>query len=332
MAATALLAAILACSPALPSTETAVPAGSGKATAAPPAEEPTARPTARPTQRPAPTPRPTARPQQESLVDLTLVNNFSEAICYVYLSPHSSDSWGQDWLGSDEVVQPGATRVFSTTPGEYDLRMERCDGSVLDEIYGLDLFQNTTWTFYGPEGDGGADVPFTTITVQNYTDTDVCWVYVTFADDPGWGDDWLGSDIIPAGAEYNLYVPPGSFDMRAEDCSGSPLDERFDVPISGATYTWTILGGGSVEAYTTLTLVNNTDIPVYYVYISPSSSSDWGGDWLGSDIIPAWSEYTFFLDVGTYDFMAQDSSGAVIAEQYGVYIGPEGITWTLYLE
>jgi hypothetical protein len=48
---------------------------------------------------------------------IVMVNQTDAPIYYVYISPCSSNDWGEDQLGSSEVVQPGATRTFTMSPG-----------------------------------------------------------------------------------------------------------------------------------------------------------------------------------------------------------------------
>jgi hypothetical protein len=78
--------------------------------------------------------------------ELELINNSSVAICYLYVSPSDSDEWGPDQLGENTVVDPGATFTLTgIEPGQYDMRVESCEGDSLEE-YGLDLTQNFTYT------------------------------------------------------------------------------------------------------------------------------------------------------------------------------------------
>ncbi|MBS7809816.1 hypothetical protein [Roseococcus pinisoli] len=54
-----------------------------------------------------------------------LENSTSNIINNVYASPTSNNSWGNDRLGSNEVIQAGASRDFQLPPGEcmYDVRV-----------------------------------------------------------------------------------------------------------------------------------------------------------------------------------------------------------------
>ncbi len=77
---------------------------------------------------------------------LTVVNAGEETICYVFISPVSSDSWGEDWLGDEGVIEPGVEMVFDVEPGAYDVQALDCDGNVLDEVYDAELEGQMQWT------------------------------------------------------------------------------------------------------------------------------------------------------------------------------------------
>lgn len=48
---------------------------------------------------------------------LTIYNNADQAIEYIYISPVDSDDWGDDWLGSDTVLEPGNKITFTVQSG-----------------------------------------------------------------------------------------------------------------------------------------------------------------------------------------------------------------------
>jgi len=102
-----------------------------------------------PTPPAVPSASPTLEPPQVSAAEVTLVNNTGEAVCYVYISPAESAEWGEDWLGTDETILPGASRTFQVPVGTYDLLAEDCDYNTLAEEYGVDIFEALEWTI-GP--------------------------------------------------------------------------------------------------------------------------------------------------------------------------------------
>jgi hypothetical protein len=79
--------------------------------------------------------------------------------------------------------------------------------------------------------------PSTTLILHNNTGVTIWYVYISPCTDATWGDDKLGSDVVPAGATYNWTVDPGCYDLKAEDSNHNALHQQFDVNIVG-TYHW----------------------------------------------------------------------------------------------
>lgn len=79
---------------------------------------------------------------------LTVINSTSSTtICYVYISPTTESTWGDDWLGATEVISPGDRRTFDgITPGDYDLRADDCSHNSLAERRGEHLEGSSEWT------------------------------------------------------------------------------------------------------------------------------------------------------------------------------------------
>ena len=80
-----------------------------------------------------------------------------------------------------------------------------------------------------------------------------------------------------------------------------------------------------------LDVINNLGVDICYLYISPSTSEDWGDDWLGaSDTIGPGFSATFYVPVGeTVDMQAEDCDGYILDTQYDIYVTTEGLTYTL---
>jgi hypothetical protein len=76
---------------------------------------------------------------------LDVLNNSPDSICYLYISPETSDSWGADWLGESETIAQGENRTFFMGPGLYDLRAEDCDNNVLAESHDNELDGEMEW-------------------------------------------------------------------------------------------------------------------------------------------------------------------------------------------
>ncbi len=82
------------------------------------------------------------------LADLTVANQSTDTpICYVQISPTRAQNWGQDELGSQEIIEPGQSRSFLLATGDYDLLMSDCDLKTLVEEYGIDLASDLSINF-----------------------------------------------------------------------------------------------------------------------------------------------------------------------------------------
>ena len=165
-----------------------------------------------------------------------VVNDSGQTICYLYISPSTSDVWGDDWLGTTGTIASGESRSFSVPAGEYDLRAEDCDTARLGEVFGVTVTASGyTWEF-----------PFVPVTIrmQNASSGTVCYVFISPSSQPTWGGDWLGqTETIGPGASRDFAVPPGQdYDMMAAACDQSTLDDQRGIPISTNVYTWTISG------------------------------------------------------------------------------------------
>jgi len=133
----------------------------GTATPVPPTDTPP--PADTPTSEPTPTPEeeePT--PTQEPATDETptpsdtgggatveVVNDSDMTICYVFISPSEATEWGDDWLGSEEVIAPGESRVFEMEPDIYDLLLQDCDGNDIEVLWEQNLTGDQVWTVTG---------------------------------------------------------------------------------------------------------------------------------------------------------------------------------------
>ena len=95
---------------------------------------PTLQPTAVPTQ-----PRDDGMPWSSGdAVALEVINNLGVTICYLYISPSTSDSWGEDWLWDIGWIDPGDSATFQIISGEtVDMLAEDCEENTLDERYNV---------------------------------------------------------------------------------------------------------------------------------------------------------------------------------------------------
>jgi len=77
------------------------------------------------------------------------VDNTSDTeVCYVFIAPSTGDEWGDDWLGANETIMTGRTRIFYVRPGMYDMMVRDCGDEPLAEEYQVDLSSDMTWTLH----------------------------------------------------------------------------------------------------------------------------------------------------------------------------------------
>lgn len=77
---------------------------------------------------------------------LEVINNTSEDVCYLYISPSTNDdNWGDNWISESERIPIGQTRTFSVETGTYDVRAETCQKEVIAEFFDQHLEGNMEW-------------------------------------------------------------------------------------------------------------------------------------------------------------------------------------------
>ena len=78
-------------------------------------------------------------------VTLTVVNNSSREIRYLYLSPADNDNWGTDQL-NESAISPGATRTLNITWDQASVKLvgEDQDGCFLSTT--KSVTSNIEWT------------------------------------------------------------------------------------------------------------------------------------------------------------------------------------------
>lgn len=158
-------------------------------------------------------------------------NKTTEDICYIYIANSDEDSWGDDWLGDDELLAPGGDLSFEVPGGTYDIQALDCDEYVLASAWEISADEYLT------PGAGGSLV----LSVNNESSQDICYLYVSPSANEEWDADLLGdSEIVPAqGGRRKVYVESGTYDLLAEDCDGETLEEQLEVDIS-EDITWTL--------------------------------------------------------------------------------------------
>ncbi len=91
----------------------------------------------------------------------------------------------------------------------------------------------------------------------------------------------------------------------------------------GGTTSPRVIGGGEPTSTTTsITFNNRSDVTVYYLYVSPSSSSDWGPDQLGSRVLAGGESFRLNgvpCDT-SYDFKFEGPGHDELLTRYEVWV------------
>jgi hypothetical protein len=86
---------------------------------------------------------------------LTVTNDSSEAICFLYVSLAENDNWGEDQLGESGVIASGDSFIVYEIPsGSYDIMAEMCDGDPVVEE-GVLIEGEYYWNVYDASASEG---------------------------------------------------------------------------------------------------------------------------------------------------------------------------------
>ncbi|MBN1487289.1 MAG: serine/threonine protein kinase [Anaerolineae bacterium] len=163
--------------------------------------------------------------------NLTINNQSPYNICYVYISPEDSESWGEDQLGDQAMISPGESRSFEMDPGTYDVLLKDCAEIPVESESGIS--QSSTITVGGPD--------MVALLLDNQTSSDVWYVNISPSTNDNWGADWLGGvETIASGDQRIFYVPVGTYDLRALDGDSNTLVEETNVSLMDDVTTWTL--------------------------------------------------------------------------------------------
>jgi hypothetical protein len=94
-------------------------------------------------------------PSTGGTVQFTVINQTTTAVCFVYISPTTSEYWDEDWLGSD-TIPAGGSYVFSVPSGSYDLRADFCGGGDPYVEWARSITSASTWAIPASAAAGGS--------------------------------------------------------------------------------------------------------------------------------------------------------------------------------
>ncbi|NVK03186.1 MAG: hypothetical protein HWD92_00125 [Flavobacteriia bacterium] len=261
------------------------------------------------------------------MANFTIANNSDWDFYEVYISSSSSDSWGDDRLGSD-ILYSGGEQSFLLSEGTYDLKIVDEDGDECRQM-GIRLSGNTRLNYTNDEwldcvfpDETTSSSSEATVTINNTSLWDIYNIYASLSSDTDWGSDRLGSEILYSESSYSFTLSPGTYDFKFVDedddiCTMMGVTISSSRTISFDTSEWLDCIGSDESSsstsnssgYYTITFVNNSLWDIYNLYASLSSDTDWGSDRLGSTILNSGEEFSLTLPAGEYDFKFIDEDG-----------------------
>jgi hypothetical protein len=132
--------------------------------------------------------------------------------------------------------------------------------------------------------------------VVNNTTKVINEVYASPANQPDWGHDRLGSEVVPPGGRQVVRLPQGgcSWDVRVV-YQGGGAEERRNLNTCGLVDL--VLGGGGAaprnaqQGNPSFNLVNQSGRVIEQFYASPTSAQGWGPDRLGENTMVPSGQY-----------------------------------------
>jgi len=167
-------------------------------------------------------------------IEIKVVNKSPYDVCYAQISLESEETWGEDQLGDEEVIEPGDTKTFKMDAGTYDVLLRDCDAIPVKAA--AEISSDTTITIGGPGMVG--------LALDNQSSDTICGVYISPSNLDEWGEDWLGAaEDVLAGDQRIFFIEPGVYDLLAQDCEGAELAVEVEADLIEDWMTWTLSDG-----------------------------------------------------------------------------------------
>ena len=168
----------------------------------------------------------------QTLSSISIENKTGQTIYYVYVSPSSSDSWGEDRLGSDVLRNNRSLTVSSLplqTDNRYDIKVEDSNGVVYTKM-NIRLSPNQIVEFTANDRISASAASSSnnqsSITIANRTGYRIDYIYISPSTSDSWGEDFLGSSetlVNNQSATFRLPEPlnvTNRYDIRVIDLDG----------------------------------------------------------------------------------------------------------------
>jgi hypothetical protein len=161
-------------------------------------------------------------------------------------------------------------------------------------------------------------VPYT---IQNDSCTTFCDISISPTRCDDWGFDWIRGDSLRSGESITVYLQPGKYDVLVEDCSDYYYE--FDKEVIDGENSLVLREtnrSDSQSCQASVTVLNQTDVPICHMWIATDDSESFGGNWLGSEQIGPGEKMQFYVVPDTYDIKAEDCDFIVLRVEIDVEV------------
>jgi hypothetical protein len=150
----------------------------------------------------------------DELNKITFTNSTGKAIQTIFLSPSDSGEWGPDIMGADYHLGNGKNiGYFVHYPGSsftFDIMATDEDGNTF-ELYDFKMTDGKTAAISFTKknlNSSAEELTFVTLYVENATDVEIDYLFISPADSEAWGVDLLDEDTVLAPGETASFMIP----------------------------------------------------------------------------------------------------------------------------
>jgi hypothetical protein len=225
--------------------------------------------------------------------ELTVTNHAAQPINEVYVTPSSTDHWGDDRLG-DQTLAAGQSlhlKLGRVRDCEFDLQVVYEDAS-REEAHGINVCRNRQVAFDGSGAKSLASLPAHDISIDNRSARPIQQVLISSTDAGDWGDDRLGNRSISVGDSATLHYRGDCVaDLRVVFDNRSAEERRgIDICASRRIVVqpgWTTADTLPTEARpgnetVQLDVTNRTGRRITGLYLLPEGKAENGPELLGN--------------------------------------------------
>ena len=168
------------------------------------------------------------------------------------------------------------------------------------------------------------------LTLQNNTCMSICVILISpdHCEYMG-GINWVKDHPLRSEESVTLDIPPGKYAAWVELCNEEfRADEHLKVY---SDYDHTVIDpdfGSKPPCGTSLTIVNNSEVPICKMFIGNSESVYDSWNWLGAEHIQPGESLALTLKPDTYFIRAEACDGAWLRSDVDIPVSGE-ITWTV---